>query len=380
VIWMKKLMVLCLSLALLTGSKKKAGDTSTGAKAQPPVASTAPSSPTTPSVASGATTLPTKASEQQPRGQSSATPKEPTLAQVLAAAGLKPPVEVVKDLDHPITSYAALLDDRDAYVIAYYWSLPSGTLEDPLRVLSFNRQTQEWKSAELMLGGDQIGHSECVGSVLHADALPTAFLLDTHINPSASCLIVVDRNLAFRNALFGWYLAAVSDTQIVFQRSEVHFAAVHPAELALYDLTTKQETSLFPRKPFQRIRSEYTARLRDFYRTHEEWCRENNDPCEPETVDSSLEGEIAFNHREHALAFVIDYDSYDRFRGSSGLVQKPVNPGKVIYVYRYVNDEAKLDYREMLVSDVEKRFGKLSLRALLAPTVLQEIFCGTVGS
>jgi hypothetical protein len=198
VIWMKKLTVLCLSLALLTGCKKKAGDTSTGAKAQPPVASTAPSSPTTPSVASGATTLPTKASEQQPRGQSSAPPKEPTLAQVLAAAGLKPPVEV--------------------------------------------------------------------------------------------------------------------------------------------------------------------------------------DPCEPEMVDSSLEGEIAFNHREHALAFVIDYDSYDRFRGSSGLVQKPVNPGKVVYVYRYVNDEAKLDYREMLVSDVEKRFGKLSLRALLEPTVLEEIFRGTVGS
>lgn len=289
-------------------------------------------------------------------------------------------MEVVKDLDHPITSYAALPNNRDFYLIAYYWRVPSGMLEDPLRVLSFNRQTEEWQNAQLMLGGDQIAHSECVGSILGAHSLTSAFLLDTHINPSAGCLVILDRNLSFRNALYGWYLAAVDDTRIVFQRSEVHFAAVHPAELALYDLTTKQETSLFPRKPFQRIRSEYTAKLRDFYRTHEEWCRENNDPCEPETVDSSLEGEIAVNHREHALAFVIDYDSYDRFRGSSGLVQKPVNPGKVVYVYRYVNDEAKLDYREMLVSDVEKRFGKLSLRALLEPTVLQEIFRGTVGS
>jgi hypothetical protein len=369
---MKIMMVLCLSSAVLVGCKKTPNEISTGPRPQRAVVP-ASSSQVTPSVASAQTALPAKVSEQQSPGRSNAPRKEPTLAEVLATAGLKPAAEAVKDLDHPITSYAAL-SDPDAYLIAYYWNLPPGRLEDPLRVLNFSRQTEEWKSAQLMLGGEQIGHSECVGSVLHAHALPTVFLFDTHINPSAGCLLILDRNLAFRNALYGWYLAAVGDTQIVFQRSEVHFAPVHPTELALYDLKTNRETSLFPRKPFQRVRAEYTAKLGEFYRTHQEWCKENNDPCDAESVDSTLDGEVAISVAQHALAFVI---SYDRIQDSAGPVQKPEGPGKVVYVCRYVNDEAKLDYREMLVTDVEKRFGKLSLPSLLEPAALREVFANS---
>jgi hypothetical protein len=310
---------------------------------------------------------------QRAASRASAQPNELTLAGVLIAAGLKPPSEVVGDLDRPITSYA-VLDDRDAYLIAYYWNLPSGMLEDPLRVLSFNRHTEEWKSAQLILGSDQIGHSECVGSVLGVHAVPSAFLLDTHINPSAGCLVILDRNLAFKNALYGLYVAAL-DTQIIFQRSEVHFAAVHPAELGLYDVTTNHETSLFPRKPFQRIRADYAAKLQEFYRAHEEWCREHDDPCDAQNVDSDVSHEIAVNAGEHALAFLV---SYRGMRNPEESVQKPQGPGEVVYVYRDVNDESKLDYREMLLSDVEKRFGKVPLRSLLEPAALQEIFDGTV--
>jgi len=371
---MKRLIVLSLSVAVLTGCKKKLNEVPTGAKPQQAVASTPRFAPVPPSVVPAETPLPAKTVERRSPSQSSTAPKDPTLAQVLAAAGLTPSATDVKDLDNTITSYTAIPDDRNTYFIAYYWSLPSGRLEDPLRVLSFNRQTEEWKSAQLTLGGDEIGYSECVGSVLRAHSLPNAFLLDTHINPSAGCLLILDRNFAFRNALFGWYLAAMGDTRIIFHRSEVHFAAVHPAELALYDLKTNRETPLFPRKPFQRIRSNYIANLREFYRTHEEWCNEKNDPCDPESVDSSLRGDIAVNQREHALAFVI---SYDRFKDVEGPVQKPEDPGDVVYVYRDVDDEAKLDYREILLSDVERRFGKLSLPRLLEPVALQEIFGGT---
>jgi hypothetical protein len=47
---------------------------------------------------------------------------------------------------------------------------------------------------------------------------------------------------------------------------------------------------------------------------------------------------------EHALAFVISYEPIQKFAGP---VQKPGGPGKVVYVYRHVNDETRLDYREM---------------------------------
>lgn len=367
---MKRLAAASLFVAVLMGCQKK-NEIPTVAKTQKAAASAVPSSPVIPPVASGVTPAPAKASEQHAPAQSSAPPKYPTLAQVLATADLKPSADVVNDLDQSITSYAALPDDRDVYLIAYYWNLPSGMLEDPLRVLSFNRKTQEWKSVQLALGNDQIGHSECTGSVLGAHSLSGAFLLDTHINPSAGCLVILDRNLAFQNALYGWYLAAIGDNQIVFERSEVHFATVHPAEVVLYDITTKHETPLFPRKPFQRIRAEYAAKLQEFYRTHQGWCRENNDPCDAETADSSVRGEVAVNEREHALTFVV---SYDRIQDFEGPVQKPDGPGEVVYVYRDVSDEAKLDYREMLLSDVEKRFGKVPLRSLLEPATLDEIF------
>jgi hypothetical protein len=41
-----------------------------------------------------------------------------------------------------------------------------------------------------------------------------------------------------------------------------------------------------------------------------------------------------------------------------------------------VNDEANLDYREVLLSELEKRFGKVPLRSLLEPSALREIFGG----
>jgi hypothetical protein len=62
-----------------------------------------------------------------------------------------------------------------------------------------------------------------------------------------------------------------------------------------------------------------------------------------------------------------------------GQVQKPGGPGKVVYVYRHVNDETRLDYREMLFSEVENHSGKLFLRSLLEPAALQEIFGASNG-
>ncbi len=174
-----------------------------------------------------------------------------TLAEVIAAAGLTAPREVAGEQGRPITSYA-VLDDRSVYVLAYYWDLPSGTLEDPLRILSYDRASGEWKTAQLALAGDRIAHSECVGTILSVHALPDAFLLDTHINPSAGCLLVVSRNLEFRAALYGWYLAAFGEGLIVFEPSEVHFASVHPAELAVYDARTRQEMALFRANLFRR--------------------------------------------------------------------------------------------------------------------------------
>ncbi len=66
--------------------------------------------------------------------------------------------------------------------------------------------------------------------------------------------------------------------------------------------------------------------------------------------------------------------SYEHIQDFEGPVQKPDGSATVTYIYRDVNDEAKLDYREVLLSELEKRFGKVPLRSLLEPSALREIF------
>lgn len=186
--------------------------------------------------------------------------------------------------------------------------------------------------------------------------------MDTHINPSAGCLIILGHNLEFRDALYGWYLTAFRHGRIVYQKSEVHFAAVHPTELALYVSDSRREIALCPPKPFPPVFSKHAANLREFYASHKNWCNKNNDPCNPESFDSSLVGQVAINDREHALAFAI---SYQHIQEVAGDAQKPDGPDKVIYVFRNVDDEARLEYREMLPREIAS--GMISRACSLPP-------------
>jgi hypothetical protein len=175
-----------------------------------------------------------------------------------------------------------------------------------------------------------------------------------------------------RKALFGWYLARFSDDNVVYQRGEVHFAPVHPAELALYNWRSGREVELFPRKPFQAVRLAHIQRLREFFSTRREWCNKNDAPCDPDQMDSSLLRDVATNDSEHALAFLI---SYQQLQGTLD-EQKPSGPDKVVYVIRHSDDPARLDYREILLADVEARFGNVTLADLLETRRLAQLFGG----
>ena len=50
--------------------------------------------------------------------------------------------------------------------------------------------------------------------------------------------------------------------------------------------------------------------------------------------------------------------------------EKLGGPPEVVYVYRHVNDEAKMEYREMLRSEVRKRVGNVPVARLIEPTIL----------
>lgn len=275
------------------------------------------------------------------------------------------------NLDQKITS-GAELDDANQFAIAYYLDDGTGTLNRPLFIDRYNRGSATWQSGKLGdagAGSAQID-TPCYGSVLDITPLGDQLLLETHINPSAGCVLIVSKDLQSTAQLYGWLLGHFDDGAIIYERSQVHFATVHPAEVAVYDEKTKKDFNLFPPKRDSPVRARLASKLREFFRTHQDYCRKANDPCDPKTFDSEVSEKTAVDGREHAVAFEVSYE----LQGFGQDVQKPVGPTRVIYVFRNANDEAKVEYRELLPEEILTRFGDVSLKELVDPERLKTIF------
>jgi hypothetical protein len=295
-----------------------------------------------------------------------------TLRQALAPKHLPTDAAKLANFDKSITSWAEL-DDANQYLIAYYLDDGTNELNPPLFIDRYDRKRAEWKSVSFPDAHTNSAQPDdnCYGSVLRVGTLGSRFFLDTHINPSAGCLLVFSPDLKLEAGLYGWLERMLGEDTLIYQRSQIHFAPVHPAEIALYDLRTKRDVTLFPRKPDSAIRRARTAQLAEFYKTNKQWCKENDDPCDPENFDSALQEEVATNEAEAAVAFLI---SYEQIQLVAGDVQKPSGPKDVLYVYHRVDDEAKMEYREMLLADAKARFGIAKLQGFVQAEILQKIF------
>lgn len=295
-----------------------------------------------------------------------------TLREALADSGVTAENAKLANLDRDIDGEAQFADETQ-FVIAYYLENDTENLKPPLFLDRLDRKSGAWRSVTITEPSTKSDGSEvsCAGAVLNVKAMNDRLLVETHVTPSAGCLLIFSGDLRLEKSLYGWQVGQAGESRIVFHRSEVHFAAVHPAEIALYDLKTGRETQLFPRKPFQAIRLARIQQLKDFYDGRQDWCKTNNDPCDPQQFDSSLEGPVASNDAEDALAFVISYEQVQLFAGD---VQKPSGPKQVLYVFRHVSEDTKLEYRERSMSDVTAHFGNVALEDLLTPERLQWLF------
>lgn len=294
-----------------------------------------------------------------------------TLREVLAAEKVPLDADALHNLDAKISS-GAELNDSAQFVIAYYLLDATGQLNPPIFVDVYDRGAAKWKSAEIRAGAAKEGGADdnCFGSILAVESLSDFYALETHINPSAGCEVILSRDLKVKTSLYGWIVGHFGDGGMVYHRSQVHFATVHPAEIEVYDPATGKDFNVFPRAPFQGQRLQLTEKLREFYKTHQDYCQKADDPCDPELFDSSLADKVVTDDREHALAFVVSYE----LQGYGQDEHKPSGPSQVVYVYRHVNDEAKMEYREMLWSDVKAKTGDTKLEKLVEPATLEKIF------
>lgn len=300
-----------------------------------------------------------------------------TLRETLRAKNLPIDAGTLKNLEKDIAG-GAEFDDSNQFVTAYYLAGESDAVDSPLYVDRFDRGSGKWQEGKLESAdskeADRVD-GPCLGSVMEIQEFGDYLLLDTHINPSAGCMLVLGRNLRLRASLYGWFLAGLPPSRVLYRRSEIHFAAVHPLEIAVYDLANGKDSTIFPQTADSPIRADLTKRLNAFFAAHQDWCREHNHPCDSKQVDSELQGDIAVNPQQDALAFVVSYET-QVFQ--PGELQAPSGPNAVLYVYRHVSDEAHREFREIKLSGSssgeDADYSAAGLKKYLTPERLDEIF------
>jgi hypothetical protein len=225
-----------------------------------------------------------------------------TLADVLRAHGVAAPVGL-PDLDRRLGSY--VVSDEGGRLTVLYDTGPSGAPGlVALRVgpgpAAVTRVPVVWpRSASLdpmtCAGVDSIRE---YGAVV---------LVTAHVNPSASCTLVLNQRLVLTAVLPGWPVADLPGGKFVYERNQVHFAAVHPLALHLFDPARRADTPLYPQKPYQAVRVAHIATMRSVYT--DAWCSAHNHPCDPDVFDEHLSGDILVDPAGDSLVFPVAFDN-----------------------------------------------------------------------
>jgi len=281
----------------------------------------------------------------------------------------------IQNLDEKITSFA-VLDNPSNFVIAYYLDDGSRLLRPPLFVFRYAKEKPEWttvalRGVEADFPGLSGAKQDCLGAALRIHESGEFLFIDTHKNPSAGCVLALARNLALKKALSGWYLAAFRSGRLVFHRSQVHFAPVHPMEIAVYDLQHAFETQIYPPRS-DPIRAAHVGKYSAAVPA-EQWCRNHNSPCDPSQFSSRLHGSVVINEETDSLAFVAQMEPPDFVRAGAG-EQAATRIEQVVYVFLF--SQGSVAHREFRLSKMKALLGTESIEALLTRPMLERIFVG----
>lgn len=220
---------------------------------------------------------------------------QPSAAQTLRVAvaeeGLAAPIDA-DDLDQPITSYA-VLNDPERFAIAYYWQRPGNqVLPDSARIRVLDKVTGEWvyRAVPRTEGEDSArGGAQELGSITRISRTADYLYLDSHLNPSAGTILILTRALEPVARLPGWTQLLLPTGFVVYEHSEIHFAPTHSAELWGFDPRSRQNRLIYPRLPYDSIRSAYIQHVARIYGEFgEDWFRRHNHPMDPEHFDSQV--------------------------------------------------------------------------------------------
>ena len=248
----------------------------------------------------------------------------PTLRQVLQQNGVPTAGFQAADLDARVSS-GAIVPTSDGLLFASPAEGSDGRIGPPLYVVVYDRPVGRVLHRKIEAHETS---DFCFGSLLDVSTQAGYILLETHINPSAGCTIVLSPELKVLHTLFGWKVAQLGADGFVLQRDEVHFAPVHPAHLAVFDLPAGRQHEVYP-PDGDVLRAEFSRDLKQ-HLPAENWCREHNHSCDPASFDEEVGESVVADASGSVFAFVMTYDS----GGFGDNTASAVGSRLALYVYR----------------------------------------------
>lgn len=137
-------------------------------------------------------------------------------------------------------------------------------------------------------------------------------LVDTHINPSAGTIVVLNREKKRVRTLPGWVLRVLPGDVVLYHRNSVHFAPIHWVELWTWDPVTGRNARLYPNAPYDSVRRAYIDTVAAIYRrVGKAWFTANNHHMDPTKLDTRLSDSIVVAPKGGTLSFTIVFGSGD---------------------------------------------------------------------
>lgn len=250
-----------------------------------------------------------------------------TLRATLRSAEIPTDQFEAEELDEAVTSYA--INPGAPSLLAYYVDDGSEMLKQPLRVIRYDQRTRSLRRSELrdistLFASDlPMG---CMGAALSIREYAGLIYVETHLNPSAGCVIVLSSELKYKVAISGWLLGLMGGDYAIVETSEVHFLSVQPLHVRVLNLHSKRSVQVYPFRddPFRRSFSKMLSQ-----RMALSWCQENNAPCDPDNFDVSLV-DRAVNEPARVFGLEVVFDA----EGFGTDATKEVPRTHIVYVFR----------------------------------------------
>jgi hypothetical protein len=271
-----------------------------------------------------------------------------TLRELLAKSQLPLTAFSQKELAETVQGEDAIHEGR---TVLAYQETEGDSLVGPLHLARFGPGNNHADRRDLPIKPDE----NCYGSLLGISFLHDLTMIDMHISPSASCLLVLDDRFQIVRKLFGFDWHEVSPYQVAIIEDMIHFAPVHPVRLLIDNLLHFGSIEVYPPKN-DPLRKQFIAE-NSKHMPSDEICRLSDDPCAPEEFDEDI------------MTFATDGKGRFAFLASLNAMHSPAKdqPLESVWtqtgLYIYQRDGFGWLYCEKEVSDakVESVRGEISL-------------------